>query len=152
MGFLEVLGAPWGSMGCCEVPGRRGAGRALTAAMCAGLLGRKLRNENREKMSDIRKGEPSPPLPRAPGSAVWGPRGDTALFHCSPGGRQGGQRAGRALSGAADTADPQRAGRCAAHQAQVAPMVLENVEGVVPLHRDGSSSVTFVVVLHVELK
>jgi len=31
-------------------------------------------------------------------------------------------------------------------------MVLENVEGVVPLHRDGSSSVTFVVVLYVELK
>lgn len=83
---------------------------------------------------------------------MWGPRGDTAPLHCSPGGSQGGQRAGRALSGAADTADPQRTGRCAAHQAQVAPMVLENVEGVVPLRRDGSSPVTFVVVLHVELK
>ena len=31
-------------------------------------------------------------------------------------------------------------------------MVLEDVEGVVLLRRDGSSSVTFVVVLHVELK
>lgn len=73
MGFLEVLGAPWGSMGCCEVPGRRGAGRALTAAMCAGLLGRKLRNENREKMSDIRKGEPSPPAAPCPRKCRVGP-------------------------------------------------------------------------------
>lgn len=73
MGFLEALGASWGSLGalwgslgCCGVPGHHGAGRVLTVTVCAGMLGRQLKNENQEMVLDIRKGEPSPSLPRAP--------------------------------------------------------------------------------------
>eukprot|EP00076_Gallus_gallus_P035767 XP_025001305.1 uncharacterized protein LOC107049601 isoform X4 [Gallus gallus] len=44
-----------------------------TAVRFLGLLGRKLRNENREKMSDIRKGEPSPPAAPCPRKCHVGP-------------------------------------------------------------------------------